>query len=363
MSIFNSNAFDEHELVVFRHDQETGLNAIIAIHNTNLGSAVGGCRMYPYANSDQALNDVLRLSRGMTYKSAMADLPLGGGKSVIIGDPRKDKRPALLHAMGEFIDSLGGKYITAEDSGTSVEDMRIIREKTRYVSGIDKNSKYKGDPSPSTALGVFKGIQASVKYKLGLDELTGVRVAIQGVGHVGYYLTELLVDAGAKVFVADINEENVDRVVTGFGAIVVSPDDIAGIEVEVFSPCAMGAVINDNTLQSLYAPIVAGAANNQLAEARHGEILYKRGILYAPDFVINAGGIIDVHYQTTRPDQEAMNNHIFRIGDTLTGIFQRSEEKGLSTHTVAEQIAKEKFSLHKKAVMPEPTTAKLAQSA
>ena len=343
MSVFNSSAFDAHELVVFGHDEKSGLDAIIAIHSSTLGPAVGGCRMYPYVSAESALNDVLRLSRGMSYKSAMAGLPFGGGKSVIIGDPKKDKTPALLHAMGEFIDNLGGKYITAEDSGTSVEDMLIIGERTPHVSGVEPDSKYSGDPSPSTALGVFKGIQASVKHKLGLDELTGIRVAIQGVGHVGYYLSELLVNAGAKVFVADISTENVERVVKHFGAIAIHPDDIIGIEVDVFAPCAMGAIINDNSLESLQAPIVAGAANNQLAEERHAGILQEKSILYAPDFVINAGGIIDVHYQRSKVKQEVMLAHINRIGDTLTSIFSRADAEGKTSHCIAEEMAREKF--------------------
>ena len=343
MSVFNSTAFDEHELVVFGHDEKSGLEAIIAIHDTTLGPAAGGCRMYPYANSDLALNDVLRLSRGMTYKSAMAELPFGGGKSIIIGDPKTDKTRTLLHSMGKFINSLSGKYITAEDSGTSVEDMVTIGETTPYVSGIDLNSKYNGDPSPSTALGVFKGIQASVKHKLGLDELTMLRVAIQGVGHVGYYLTELLVQAGARVIVADISKENVKRVVNDFGAKVVSPEDIIGIEVDVFSPCAMGAVINDINLDSLQAPIVAGAANNQLAEARHADLLREKDILYAPDFVINAGGIIDVHYQRSQKDSGLMHQHVIEIADTLDAIFKRADKENLSTHLVAEEIAREKL--------------------
>lgn len=362
MSVFNSIAFDQHELVVFGHDEKAGLNAIIAVHNTQLGAAAGGCRMYPYLSTDQALTDVLRLSRGMTYKSAMAGLPFGGGKSIIIGDPKQDKTPALLHAMGDFINSLGGKYITAEDSGTSVDDMLIIGERTPYVSGIDNNTKYNGDPSPSTALGVFTGIKASVKHKLGLDKLTGIRVAIQGVGHVGYYLTELLVNAGAKVYVADISSDNTERVHQEFGAMVVSPEDIIGIEAEVFAPCAMGAIINDESIPSLNTSIVAGAANNQLAEARHADILQARDILYAPDFVINAGGIIDVYYQQSQKGRDMMQEHIVAIGDTLMSIFERAERQKQSTNVVAEELARGKLIPENDSALAD-TSAALAKSA
>ena len=343
MSVLSSSAFDHHELVAFGHDKKSGLNAIIAIHDTQRGPSSGGCRMYPYMTSDQALFDVLRLSRGMTYKSAVAGLPFGGGKSVIIGDPRKDKNVRLLHAMGEFIDSLGGKYIVAEDSGTGVEDMLIIGEKTHYVTGVDSESPHKGDPSPSTALGVSIGIQASVRYKMGLDTLSGMRIAIQGVGHVGYHLTALLVKAGAKVFVADVSSECVARTVKDFGVTPVSPEDIFGIEVEVFAPCAMGAIINDDTLPLIKASIIAGAANNQLAEPRHADLLKERGVLYAPDFVVNAGGMIDVFYQQPNTDKDLMHDHIVGIGDTLMSIFKRADEEACSTHSIAERLAQEKL--------------------
>jgi len=359
MSVFDSAAFDQHEMVVFGRDERAGLSAIIAIHNTHLGPAAGGCRMYPYADSDTALSDVLRLSRGMTYKSALADLPFGGGKSIIIGDPKKDKTPALLRAMGAFIDSLGGKYIAAEDAGTGVEDMQTIKEKTPYVSGVDNSAKHLGDPSPSTALGVFTGIQVSVRHKLGLDELSGVRIALQGVGHVGYYLTELLTKASATVFVADINKANVQRVVKQFGATEVASEDIIGIEAEVFCPCAMGAVINDDSIQSLNAPIVAGAANNQLAADRHAQLLLEKDILYAPDFVINAGGIIDVYYQTNKTKVEMRNDHILRIGAKLVKILERSDAEGLSSHLIAEAMAEQKFNL----LRTNPIDLKLTQSA
>jgi len=359
MSVFHSASFDQHEMVVFGHDKKTGLEAIIAIHNTRLGPAAGGCRMYPYADSDAALDDVLRLSRGMTYKSAMAELPFGGGKSIIIGDPKTDKTPALLQAMGEFIDSLGGKYIGAEDSGTNVKDMQLIKEKTPYVTGVDSRAKYMGDPSPSTALGVFTGIQVSVKHKLGLDDLSGTRIAVQGVGQVGYYLTDLLTRAGARVFIADINQANVERASKEFGATAVPSEEIIATEAEVFSPCALGAVINDDSIDALQAPVIAGAANNQLAQERHAQLLLEKDILYAPDFVINAGGIIDVYYQTRQAPAGRARQHILRIGEKLEEIFTRAEAEGRPSHLIAETMAEEKFNL------PQASRAdlKLAQSA
>ncbi len=354
MSVFDARSFDGHEIVAFGHDKDTGLNAIIAIHNTCLGPAAGGCRMYPYADSEAALDDVLRLSRGMSYKSALAELPFGGGKSIIIGDPQKDKTPELLRAMGTFIHSLGGRYIVAEDSGTSVADMKIIKEKTHHVAGVDSSAKHLGDPSPSTALGVFTGIQVAVKHKLGLDELSGLRIALQGVGQVGYYLTELLTRAGARVFVADINRENVRRVVEEFGAHAVSSEDVIGIEAEVFSPCALGAVLNDAGIHALNAPIVAGGANNQLAEERHADLLLEKDILYAPDFVINAGGIIEVYHQTNSAALESVKDQILRIGDRLKHIFARADAERRSSHAIAEAMAEEKFNASPKPVELEP---------
>lgn len=341
MSVFSSPSFDHHELVSFTEDIASGLKAIIAVHNTNLGPAVGGCRMYPYANDDQALEDVLRLSRGMTYKSALAGLPMGGGKAVIIGDHRKQKTPALLEAMGDFINAQGGKYITAEDSGTGVEDMRIIGRRTSFVSGVDAKQSFGGDPSPFTAFGIYCGMKAALKYKLGKDDVNGIRVAIQGAGAVGRYLTELLLKDGATVLIADINQENLDKA-TAMGAQQVSADDIIALDVDVFAPCAMGAILNDITIPTLKASVVAGGANNQIAEHRHGEMLREQGVLYAPDFVINAGGIIEIHHQRVGTADQS-RDHVARIGDTLTEIFRLSDEKGIATVDVAEQLARAKF--------------------
>ncbi|GAA5525401.1 leucine dehydrogenase [Microbulbifer aestuariivivens] len=350
MSIFSHPAYDKHEQVAFYQDAKSGLKAIIAVHNTNLGPSLGGCRMWPYADDGEALNDVLRLSRGMTYKSAMAGLKLGGGKSVIIGDPRKDKSPELLRAMGDFLNTLGGRYITAEDSGTSVEDMRVISERSRYVSGVVEGSEHGGDPSPSTAYGVFVGLRAAVEHRWGKTDLAGLKVSLQGVGNVGFRLARLLKDAGAELFVTDIFQDNIDRAVNELGATAVAADEIFDVEADLFAPCAMGAILNDNTIARLKVGAIAGAANNQLAEARHAEVLRGKGILYAPDYVINAGGIIDVYYQQQGArdaggcyDPAEVKAHIDRIGSTLREVFERAEASGETTAHVADRVAEERF--------------------
>lgn len=336
-----SPSFDNHELVSFAQHQESGLNAIIAVHNSHLGTAVGGCRMFPYASEAAALEDVLRLSRGMTYKSALAGLPMGGGKAVIIGDHRKQKTPELLRAMGQFIDSLNGKYVTAEDSGTAVADMKVIGEQTKYVSGVSDDNSFGGDPSPFTALGVFHGIRAAVMHANGSEDLHGASVAIQGAGSVGYYLAELLIDAGVEVFVADISQENLDRA-EQLGAKAVSVDDILSMSVDVLAPCAMGAVINDQSILKLNTKIIAGGANNQLAAPAHADRLREMGILYAPDFVINAGGIIEIFHQT-QGAKSSSRDQVIRIGQTLSEIFAKSEQSEISTAIVAEQMAEAIF--------------------
>ncbi len=341
MEIFAHPEFDGHEQVVFGHDAESGLKAIIAIHNTSRGPALGGCRMWPYASEAEALTDVLRLSRGMTYKSALADLPFGGGKAVILGDPRKDKSEALLLAMGRFVDSLGGGYVTAEDVGISVEDVETIARATRYVAGIRAGGA--GDPSPSTAYGVLVGIRAAVAYRLGRNSLDGVRVVVQGVGHVGYHLCRYLDEAGAKLTVTDIDDKAVECVADEFGAKPVAPDAIVGVAGEVFAPCAMGAVIDDQTIGQLKAPIVAGSANNQLAEPRHGVELMRRGVLYAPDYVINAGGVINISHEGPGYDKQAAIDHVSRIHDTLREIFGRAEAAGIPTSEAADRLAEERF--------------------
>jgi len=343
MSVFSHLEFNSHEQVIFAQDDESGLKAIIAIHNTNLGPSLGGCRMWPYKSDEEALTDVLRLSRSMTYKAAVAGLPQGGGKCVIIGDHRKDKSDKLLKKLGEFIEGLSGAYIVAEDSGTTVADMKKIGECTQYISGVSNDSAHGGDPSPSTAYGVFVGIKSAVKYQLKLNDLTGVNVAIQGVGNVGFHLGKLLKEAGANLIVTDIYEENVNRAISEFGAEVVSPEDIYAVDVDVFAPCAMGGIINEANLSELKATIIAGGANNQLIRPEVSEALTSKGILYAPDYVINAGGIIDIAYQKNGKGVNAMKVHLDSIGKTLTSIFERSEIEGLPTETVANHIAEERI--------------------
>jgi len=343
MSVFSHVEFDNHEQVVFFTHIPSGLRAIVAIHNTNLGPSLGGCRMWPYASDSQALTDVLRLSRGMTYKSAIAGLPLGVGKCVIIGDPRKDKSTELLHALGSYIEGLSGAYITAEDSGTSVADMVTIRERTQYAAGVVEGSEHGGDPSPSTAYGTFVGLQAAVKYHLQRSNLQGVKVAIQGVGNVGYHLARHLTEAGAKLVIADIHAAHTDRVTSEFGAQVVSAEAIYAAEVDVFAPCAMGSSINEETIDLLKAKVIAGAANNQLSRPDLEKQLAQREILYAPDYVINAGGIIDIAYQRSGESSAALKRHIEMIGLTLTTIFENAAENALPTGVVADQIAEQRF--------------------
>jgi len=347
MSVFNAKDFDRHEQVVFCHDPATGLKAIIAIHNRNLGPALGGCRMYPYADDEEALRDVLRLSRGMTYKSALAGLPLGGGKSVIIGDPFKHKSDSLMRAMGRFIESLGGRYIGAEDSGTGVEDLKQMAKVTSHVAGIRERrtsaGPRDGDPSPSTAYGTFVGIRAVVQHALGGNSLDDVKVAIQGMGHVGIHLAEMLHNAGAKLWVSDPVEARLEDARKRFDATPVALDEIYDQEVDVFSPCAMGASINDATIPRLKARIVAGSANNQLDEERHAVELHRRGMLYAPDYVINAGGIIDVYFEIQGDDEMAEMQKLDEIGATLSEIFVEAEERGETTVEVADRIAERRF--------------------
>ncbi|MGO1120071.1 Leu/Phe/Val dehydrogenase [Rhodovibrionaceae bacterium A322] len=345
MSVFSHPEFDGHEKVLFGQDEETGLKAIIAVHNTARGAAVGGCRFWDYESDEEALTDVLRLSRGMTYKSALASLPFGGGKSVIMGDPRKLGSDAFFRAMGRMVHSLGGLYSAAEDVGISVPDVEAMGQETPFVRGIASGEV--GDPSPFTAYGVFRGIEAAVAHRLDKRDLQGVTVAVQGLGNVGFDLARQLHEAGAKLIVADLNRDRLEEARQRFDAQISDPMGIVAAEVDVFAPCALGAIINDDTLGQLKAPIVAGAANNQLAEARHGEALRQRNILYAPDYCINAGGIIVIAYES-RPDgqrhdrAEAMA-HIDGIHGTLTEIFQRSDRRGLSTARLADEMAEERF--------------------
>lgn len=340
MSVFNAVDFDQHEEVSFFYDKETGLKAIVAIHNTHRGPALGGCRMWPYADEQQAITDALRLSRAMTYKAAMANLPLGGGKLVIIGDSHVDKSPELFRAVGRCVDQFNGRYIVGEDVGTSVEDMVSIREATTHVVGLPGGS---GDPSPFTAVGVYESIRSAVSYRLGISSLKGVKVAVQGLGHVGYNLCKLLVEEGAELIVTDLEPVLVERVVNECKATAVFPEEIYGAEADVFSPCALGAIINDQTIPQLKCKVVVGSANNQLESHAHGEILAKMRILYAPDYVVNAGGLIDVYYDGPAYNVEIVKIHVQGIHDTLLDVFERAEELHISTSEAADRIAEERF--------------------
>ena len=344
MSVFNLRAYDDHEQVVFCSDVETGLKAIICVHNTNLGPAVGGCRMWEYNTDEGALVDALRLSRGMSYKNALAGLKMGGGKSVIIGNPKTTKSDALFRAFGRFVESLSGKYITAEDVGINPHDMALVNQETKYVLGLEGKS---GDPSPVTAYGVYKGMKAAVKQRLNRDSLEGIRVAVQGAGHVGYYLCKHLSEEGAEIIISDINKDSVEKVVAELGAKAVDINDIYSQDVDVYAPCALGATINDETIPRLKATIVAGAANNQLAEDRHGDILKSRGILYTPDYVINAGGIINVSYEENYNLKIALEK-VDGIYGTLMEIFQQADSEGKTTNVVADALARAKIAAAKK---------------
>jgi len=336
MTVFSHRSFDDHQSVHFHADG--GLKAIIAIHNTVRGPAVGGCRMWPYGDDDAALTDALRLSHGMTLKSALAEMPFGGGKSIVIGDPARDKSPALWRAMGRFVESLGGRYIVAEDVGTSPADMEIIRRETRFVAGIEEGGS--GDPSPATAWGVFMGIKAALETRFGRGDPSGVRVAVQGLGHVGLALCGLLAEAGAVLVVADLDAGLVARAGRDYGAAPVAADAIYDQAVDVFSPCAMGTILDDQTIARLKAAIIAGLANNQLAESRHGEALMRAGILYAPDYAINAGGIINISHEGPDYDRDRAFAHVARIHGTLLTIFARARANGNATNEAANRIAR-----------------------
>jgi leucine dehydrogenase len=337
-------AYDYGE-VHFSHDKATGLKAIIAIHDSRLGPALGGCRFLPYDTDEDALVDALRLARGMTYKAALAGLAHGGGKSVLIRPKQHFDRVALFRAFGRFVENLGGHYITAEDSGTGLEDMEIIRTVTKSVTGVDVANGGSGDPSPFTALGVRRGIEACVKIKLGRDSLEGVHVAVQGVGHVGYHLCKELHAQGAKISVADVDPLKAERATREFGATVVPLDKIFHTPCDVIAPCALGSALNDATIPHLVAKIVAGAANNQLAQPRHGDDLHARGILYAPDYAINAGGLVNVAQEVLGYDAQKSRTKTLEIYDTIYEIADRSSKTGTPTYRIADMMVEEKLAV------------------
>ena len=337
MAFFDLADFDDHEQVVFCSDEASGLKAIIAIHNTKLGPAIGGCRMWNYASDEEALVDALRLSKGMTYKNAMAGLTMGGGKSVIIGDAKTIKSEALFKAFGEALNRLNGRYLSAEDVNITTDDIAITNTVTPFVTGTEGKS---GNPGPFTALGTFLGIKASVKHKLNRDDLTGLKVAVQGLGSVGYGLCEHLHKAGAILFVTDINQAALDKAATQLNATIVGLDEIYDQDVDVYAPCALGASINDNTISRLKAKIVAGCANNQLAEKRHDQALVDNGILYAPDYVINAGGIINVSFEEDYCIEKSTKK-VEEIYDTLLDVFTKADEQNRPTGIIADEMARE----------------------
>lgn len=333
----------DHEQVVFCHDKTVGLKAIIAIHNTSLGPALGGTRMWNYKSEDEALVDVLRLSKGMTYKAAAAGLNLGGGKAVIIGDAKTQKTEGLFRAFGQFVNSLNGKYITAEDVGTCEQDMEYIYMETPWVTGIPKDFGGSGDPSPYTAHGVLMGIKASTKEKLGTDSLKGIRVAVQGLGNVGSNLVKYLHQEGAIVTVADIDQDKAKLMVDKFGAHMSSTEQIVFTDCDVFAPCALGAVVNDQTISKLKCKVIAGGANNQLAEARHGEMLREMGILYAPDYVINAGGLMNVFVELEGYSSDRAFDKTRKVYDNLMKVYSIAKRDNVGTHVAADRLAEERI--------------------
>ncbi|HPA39246.1 MAG TPA: Glu/Leu/Phe/Val dehydrogenase [Phenylobacterium sp.] len=353
MTLFDHPDFAAHEAIHTAYDEATGLKTIIAVHSTALGPAAGGCRMWPYASADLALTDALRLSRAMSYKNAMADIPLGGGKAVIIGDARSQKTPALFEAFGRAVDTLGGRYWTAEDVGVAPSDLACARRTTRYVAGLDGHPAASGDPSPVTAEGVFRGVRLAVRKALG-RELDGVTVALQGVGHVGAYLADKLHAAGAKLVITDVNAEALNLVADKTGARIVAPAEIFDVEAEVFAPCALGGAINAQTLPRLKAKVIAGGANNQLASAEIGRAVFERGLLYAPDYVINGGGIINVAGEilaleaNTGFDAAWVASKLDRLTQTLEEVLDRAAADGRPTHEVADEMAQARIAAAKR---------------
>ncbi|RUL56913.1 MULTISPECIES: branched-chain amino acid dehydrogenase [Lysinibacillus] len=343
MEIFKYMEKYDYEQLVFCQDKSSGLKAIIAIHDTTLGPALGGSRMWTYATEEQAIEDALRLARGMTYKNAAAGLNLGGGKTVIIGDPFKDKNEEMFRALGRFIQGLNGRYITAEDVGTTVTDMDLIHEETDYVTGISPTFGSSGNPSPITAYGVYLGMKAAAKEAFGVDILEGRTIAVQGLGNVAYTLCEYLHKEGAKLIVTDINKKAVDRVVHDFNAIAVDPDDIYKQDVDIFSPCALGAIINDETIPQLKAKVIAGSANNQLKDSKHGQIIHEQGIVYAPDYVINAGGVINVADELYGYNRERAMKRVETIYDSILKIFDISKRDNIPTYLAANRLAEERI--------------------
>ncbi|UFT97713.1 leucine dehydrogenase [Radiobacillus kanasensis] len=343
MEIFKYMENYDYEQLVFCQDKTSGLKAIIAIHDTTLGPALGGTRMWTYDSEAAAIEDALRLAKGMTYKNAAAGLNLGGGKTVIIGDPKKDKNEAMFRAFGRYIQGMNGRYITAEDVGTTVADMDLIHQETKFVTGISPEFGSSGNPSPVTAFGVYRGIKAAAKEAFGSDSLEGKTIAVQGVGNVAYTLCEHLHREGANLIVTDINKESVNRAVEAFNAKAVDPNDIYEVKCDIYAPCALGATINDETIPLLKAKVVAGAANNQLKESRHGDVLREKGIVYAPDFVVNAGGVMNIADELNGYNKERALKKVETIYDNVMKVFEIARRDNIGTHIAAERMAEERI--------------------
>jgi leucine dehydrogenase len=343
MEIFKYMETYDYEQMVICQDKQSGLKAIICIHDTTLGPALGGTRMWTYDSEDAAIEDALRLARGMTYKNAAAGLNLGGGKTVIIGDPKKDKNEEMFRAFGRYIQGLNGRYITAEDVGTTVEDMDLIYQETPFVTGVSPAFGSSGNPSPVTAYGVYRGMKAAAMEAFGTDSLEGKVIAVQGVGHVAYTLCKHLHEEGASLIVTDINKEAVQRAVEDFGAKAVDIDDIYSVDCDIFAPCALGAIINDDTISKIKAKVIAGAANNQLKETRHGDALHEMGIVYAPDYVINAGGVINVADELNGYNRERAIKKVETIYDNIASVIEISKRDNIPTYLAADRLAEERI--------------------
>ncbi len=343
MKIFSYMEQYDYEQLLFCQDEVSGLKAIIAIHDTTLGPALGGTRMWTYESEDAAIEDALRLARGMTYKNAAAGLNLGGGKTVIIGDPRKDKNEEMFRAFGRYIQGLNGRYITAEDVGTTVADMDLIHEETDYVTGISPAFGSSGNPSPVTAYGVYRGMKAAAKEAFGSDSLEGKTIAVQGVGNVAYNMCRHLHEEGAKLIVTDINKEAVQRAVEEFGAKAVDTEEIYGVDCDIFAPCALGAIINDQTISQIKAKVIAGAANNQLKETRHGDAIHEMGIVYAPDYVINAGGVINVADELYGYNSERAMKKVEQVYNNVERVIEIAKRDHVPTYVAADRMAEERI--------------------
>ncbi len=344
MEHFEKLLNDDHEQLIFCSNKESGLKAIIAIHNTLLGPALGGTRMLNYASTEEAVEDALRLAKGMTYKAAIAGLNFGGGSAIIIGDAEKDKGELLFRTFGKYIEGLAGRFITAEDVGTTVRDMEFVRMETKYVTGISKSIGGSGDPAPVTSYGVYIGMKACAKERWGNDSLRGRKIAVQGAGHVSRFLVEHLYNEGAELFVSDIKETRAKKVLEFVKAEIVDPDEIYDLDVDIFSPNALGAVLNDDTIERLKADIIAGAANNQLAdEEKHGKMLMEKGILYAPDYVINSGGLINVANELEGYRQDRAMKHAEGIYEIVSGVIKLSQEMKIPTNAASQKLAESRL--------------------